>query len=103
MKQVEDMDYLDQLLDNRWLIKRKSILKRDGCKCRMCGKKYNEEEPLHVHHRYYIYNALAWEYEDSALITLCPSCHSLVHKTCAPILYLLKNNSLLQMNYTPCV
>jgi hypothetical protein len=35
---------------------------------------------LHVHHKYYIKTQLPWEYPDDALITLCQSCHSELHK-----------------------
>lgn len=34
---------------------------------------------LNVHHKFYIDGRNAWEYEDDALITLCPSCHQKVH------------------------
>ena len=35
---------------------------------------------LHVHHKYYIEDRYPWEYDDSALITLCSDCHSEIHK-----------------------
>ncbi|KAF2518634.1 hypothetical protein E0W68_07715 [Flavobacterium salilacus subsp. salilacus] len=34
---------------------------------------------LQVHHKYYIFNKLPWEYKDDALITLCNWCHSELH------------------------
>jgi len=34
---------------------------------------------LHVHHKYYEKYKLAWDYDDSALITLCWDCHSKLH------------------------
>lgn len=36
---------------------------------------------LHVHHKFYIYGKLAWEYHDDALITLCNFCHQELHNT----------------------
>lgn len=35
---------------------------------------------LEVHHTYYIDEKLPWEYPDSALITLCSSCHKELHE-----------------------
>ncbi len=34
---------------------------------------------LNVHHKYYVKEKFAWEYDDSALITLCAKCHKEVH------------------------
>lgn len=36
---------------------------------------------LHVHHKYYVINKLAWNYPDDALITLCKDCHQKLHNT----------------------
>lgn len=46
---------------------------------------------LHVHHKYYIFNQLPWEYEDSALITLCNWCHNRTHQIEKIVMY--KDNS----------
>ena len=35
---------------------------------------------IHIHHKYYQINKLAWEYPDDALQTLCWECHELLHK-----------------------
>jgi hypothetical protein len=35
---------------------------------------------LHVHHQYYKHNLQPWEYPDSALTTLCYSCHKMLHQ-----------------------
>ena len=35
---------------------------------------------LHVHHKHYIEDRYPWEYDDTALITLCSDCHSEIHK-----------------------
>jgi len=35
---------------------------------------------LNVHHKYYIENRKAWEYENDALITLCEKCHKEEHE-----------------------
>lgn len=34
---------------------------------------------LHVHHRYYIFGELPWEYESEALLTVCHDCHVEIH------------------------
>lgn len=34
---------------------------------------------LHIHHKYYQIGKLAWDYPDTALITLCWSCHEIEH------------------------
>ena len=41
-----------------------------------------EDNPiiLHVHHLYYIYGRLPWEYKTESLITVCHKCHFEIHK-----------------------
>ena len=68
----------------------------------MCRTKGDENNPLNVHHRYYIYRRYAWNYDNSSLITLCSRCHALVHKTIAPLIYAENQNRLVVMNFTPC-
>ncbi len=61
------------------------------------------ENPLfpHVHHKYYILNALAWDYPDNALELLCHKCHFEFHKKNIVPIYL--NNKLNDiMRCTPC-
>lgn len=36
---------------------------------------------LHVHHLFYIWEYLPWEYELDALVTVCHACHEFIHKT----------------------
>ncbi len=35
---------------------------------------------LHVHHLYYIWENLPWEYDLDALVTVCHSCHNDIHE-----------------------
>ncbi len=42
---------------------------------------------LHVHHKFYVYNQLPWEYLDTALVTLCNWCHTEVHQNETIIMY----------------
>ncbi len=43
-----------------------------------------------------------WEYCDNALITLCQSCHKMVHDTLPSLVYTQKGSVLRPMNFTPC-
>lgn len=74
-----DIPYTEQLLDYRWLQRREEILLRDKSRCVKCGS----TEYLQIHHRYYRGSTFAWEYEDSALLTLCDNCHVKVHEDLA--------------------
>lgn len=64
--------YTEKLLDPRWQRRRLEILNRDEFTCQECG---NDEDTLHVHHRYYRRGSEPWEYPDAALVTLCKTCH----------------------------
>jgi hypothetical protein len=48
--------------------------------------KYDNAVKLQVHHKYYIWNTLPWEYDMSALTTLCDHCHELEHMK-EPLVY----------------
>lgn len=50
---------------------------RDNFTCQDCQEKGDR---LHVHHKYYLSNVLPWEIDNSALVSLCKSCHSERHK-----------------------
>ena len=67
--------YKDQLKDKRWKKLANKIRKRDNYTCQKCGS----HEHLQVHHKKYIKNRLAWEYDEENLITLCSECHKKVH------------------------
>jgi len=70
------MKYADQLKTKEWAIVRRIIICRDNNKCRLCNSSTN----LVVHHKVYIKNRMAWEYEEVDLITLCDICHKSFHK-----------------------
>ena len=95
-------NYEEQLQSFYWKTKRTIILDRDGHKCKMCGTHGNSNNPIEVHHRYYIFNNLAWQYDNSVLISLCHDCHQLVHKSISPLCYYTDGNQLLPMKFTPC-
>ena len=99
---IYEKTYEDQLNNYKWKFRRATILKRDGHKCRMCGVFGTPNNPIEVHHRYYIYHSLAWQYYDDALISLCHNCHQLVHKSISPLCYIKDGADLIPMNFTPC-
>ena len=45
------------------------------------GKKIENPIILHVHHLYYIFDHLPWQYNNNALVTVCHECHTEIHKT----------------------
>ena len=72
--------YRKLLRKPQWKRKRNKILDRDGHRCQYCGRRTN----LQVHHKYYEKypdNTFVepWNYPDSALITLCETCHKSAH------------------------
>jgi len=66
------MNYKEQLKDNRWQVVAAKIKKRDGC-CQKCRSK----DRLEVHHLFYTYRLMAWEYNHDSLVTLCRACHEI--------------------------
>ena len=67
------MSYSKKLKDPRWQKRRLDILSRDKFTCKLC---LTETETLHVHHKRYIKGGEPWDAPDSALVTLCETCHS---------------------------
>jgi hypothetical protein len=70
------MDYKKQYTHPEWQKKRLQILERDNFTCQTC---LNDNEVLHVHHKFYIPNKLIWDYNDEWFITLCGTCHENAH------------------------
>ncbi len=69
------MDYKELLQDPRWKQKAYEIKKKHKFTCLGCKRK---NQPLHVHHSYYILELKPWEYENG-LYTLCETCHRIEH------------------------
>ena len=57
---------------------------------------------LQVHHKHYMMDKKAWEYEDEDLVTLCQDCHSKLHQLIPVKAYAKVNEQMVVMNYTPC-
>ena len=69
-------DYSDKLKNPKWQKKRLEILNLRGFKCELCK---NEEQELHVHHRFYIKGRKPWEYDNDVFQVLCSDCHEKEH------------------------
>lgn len=75
------MAYEEQLKTSEWQYVRQRVMERDRFRCQECKTERN----LQVHHKYYTKGLKAWEYNDSALVTLCDKCHKFEHKKADPI------------------
>jgi len=89
--------YQKLLEEKEWKDRRLQILIRDNNRCVLCGSTDN----LNVHHKYYVYGCLPWEYEDKALVSLCQDCHFNIHKI-SDIVCFSNNEKTTVMKYTPC-
>jgi len=67
-------EYREMLRDPRWIAVRRRILRRDNV-CMLCGAECN----LDVHHIRYG-GKEPWSVSDRDLMTLCRSCHTILHK-----------------------
>ena len=74
---MSKQNYSELLKDPRWQKKRLEILSLRGFKCENCA---NEENQLHVHHRFYLKGRKSWEYDNDVLQVLCETCHENEHK-----------------------
>lgn len=65
---------------------------------------YVQKRPLvlQVHHKHYMMDKKAWEYDDKDLVTLCQNCHSKLHQLIPVKAYTIVNEKMIVMNYTPC-
>ena len=78
------MQYSKKLEDPKWIEFRKKVYSRDGYSCSFnCGWSKDSGIPLVAHHRlYYMENnkkVEPWEYDLDDLITLCDTCHNILH------------------------
>lgn len=67
--------YKKQLQSKGWKEKREEVFEERGKICERCGNTDN----LQIHHKEYINNRKAWEYDNFYLEVLCRSCHSKHH------------------------
>lgn len=78
-KNKRSEEYSKLLKQKEWKQKRLEILTRDDFTCQDCLRKDEGGKNLQVHHNYYIYGKLPWEYEGDAYTTLCRYCHMKEH------------------------
>jgi hypothetical protein len=71
-----DMPYSEKCKDPRWQRKRLEVFQRDNWTCCECAE---TRKTLHIHHLNYQNGKNPWEYEITALQTLCSSCHARRH------------------------
>lgn len=69
------MDYKSK----RWRRKRMHILRRDGFRCRECGRYGLAVDATTVHHAWPAEDFPELEWEDWNLISLCSGCHGAMH------------------------
>jgi antitoxin component YwqK of YwqJK toxin-antitoxin module len=94
--ELNQVNYGNLLNCIEWKFKRFKILVRDKFTCEDCG---NLNNSLHVHHKYYLRNALPWEIEDEALVSLCINCHVYRHENEQISLYRKIANKLVLENH----
>jgi hypothetical protein len=73
LEEHRERPYEDRRQTQEWKVLKKQIHRRDGYRCRLCGR---DGAQLHVHHRTYATYA---EERLEDLITLCRSCHEHFH------------------------
>lgn len=73
---MKKQNYSEQIKSPKWQKKRLEVLNLRGFKCEECG---DEEQQLHIHHRFYIKNRMAWEYDNDVFQVLCSDCHEMAH------------------------
>jgi len=75
---MDNQSYVRYLRSDAWKAKARQRLEIDDYKCCMCGCAGSQINRLQVHHLnyYHIGNENVW----NDLLTLCNSCHSMVHK-----------------------
>jgi 5-methylcytosine-specific restriction endonuclease McrA len=73
LAEYRERDYAERRQTKEWAILKRQVHRRDGYRCRLCGR---DDVQLHVHHRTYATSA---EERLEDLITLCRSCHEHFH------------------------
>jgi hypothetical protein len=93
--------YPELLLTVEWDEKRRSVLSRDGHKCRKCSCS-GAEYRLEVHHEHYILDRVPWNYPEELLVTMCQSCHQRLHDQHKIFVYEEIGGQLVRRNLVPC-
>lgn len=70
---MSQLTYSEELTNPLWTEgKKPEVIAAAGGKCEDCGSALY----LQAHHCAYIYGNKPWEYDDSLLMCVCPSCHA---------------------------
>jgi len=69
----DNSEYLELLRHPFWQKRRLEVFQRDNFTCQKCTDTLSN---LQVHHLYYKFDILPWDYPDDALLTLCDLCHA---------------------------
>ena len=64
--------YSELLRDSRWQAKRLTIIERAKGACDEC---HRADTGLEVHHCYYRFGRMPWQYPNDSLLALCRGCH----------------------------
>lgn len=72
-------EYQKLLKDGRWQRFREKKFESVGWHCERCGRAYGQDG-LQVHHRFYEYGRLPWEYSLAETVCLCFGCHFAEHR-----------------------
>lgn len=62
---------------------RRSVMRRDGCKCAKCGwshSEWNPSDPRHLEIHHVRHHVKGGENEEGNLLTLCTVCHDGIHR-----------------------
>ncbi len=80
VKAKSNSSYASLMSDPRWIQKSNEIKERDGYQCKCC----KSDNSLSVHHLFYEYGMMPWEYPDYSMITVCVMCHAMLtkHRNC---------------------
>lgn len=70
------LTYAQQLAHPLWQRRRLEMLSAANWSCSCCQ---STTETLHVHHRQYFKDRMAWEYSNVELQVLCKACHKSSH------------------------
>jgi len=93
----KDLTYKQQINHPKWQRRRLEVMERDGFQCQVC---FDRNKKQNVHHKYYIYNKLIWEYPDELLLTVCEDCHKKIHTFIEKDITLTKIVEYLMINKT---
>lgn len=69
---MSKLSYSEKLRDPRWQRKRLEVLNAHNFVCEDCGRR---DQPLEIHHCYYIRGLDPWKYSGDLLMCLCDVCH----------------------------